>query len=89
MEDNHKIIDIEKIIVNEPSYMKIMDDGIITDDELKEQTERVINLMHEAEQHFNDSDLELIKRLIAETNVLSTIFHYYELQNLQDNGCFQ
>lgn len=75
-------IDIDEMIAQEPSFQKIMEDGVVTDDELREQTETVIKLLHEVENRFNEADLLLVKRLFAETNVLSAIYHYYELQNI-------
>ena len=77
------IIDIDELIANQSSFQKIMDDGIVTDEELKEQSQRVISLLHEAESRFNESDLHFIKNLFAETNVLSAIYHYYEHQTLK------
>ena len=75
-------IDIDEMIAQEPSFQKIMEDGVVTDDELREQTETVINLLHEVENRFSEDDQMLVKRLFTETNVLSTIYHYYELQNI-------
>ena len=75
-------IDIDEMIAQEPSFQKIMEDGVVTDDELREQTENVINLLHEVENRFSEDDQMLVKRLFTETNVLSTIYHYYELQNI-------
>ena len=75
-------IDIDEMIAQEPSFHKIMEDGVVTDEELKEQTEKVINLLHEVENRFNEDDQLLIKRLLAETNVLSAIYHYFTLQNM-------
>ena len=75
-------IDIDEMIAQEPSFQKIMEDGVVTDDELREQTETVINLLHEVENRFSEDDQLLVKRLFTETNVLSGIYHYYELQNI-------
>lgn len=75
-------IEIDEMIAQEPSFQKIMEDGVVTDDELREQTETVIKLLHEVENRFNEADQLLVKRLFAETNVLSAIYHYYELQNI-------
>ena len=35
-------IDIDEMIAQEPSFQKIMEDGVVTSEELHEQTERVI-----------------------------------------------
>ena len=75
-------IDIDEMIAQELSFQKIMEDGVVTDDELREQTETVTNLLHEVENRFSEDDQLLVKRLFTETNVLSAIYHYYELQNI-------
>lgn len=80
------LINIDELIVKEPSFKKIMEDEIVTDDELMEQTKTVTDLLKEAENRFQGDNLLFIKKLFAETNVLSAIYHYHELQNLNDNG---
>ena len=80
------INDIDEMIAQEPSFQNIMADGMVTEEELSEQSQRVMDLLHEAEQRFNDEDQIFIKRLFAETNVLSAIYSYYELQNLTNHG---
>ncbi len=76
-------IDIDGMMVAEPSFQKIMEDGVVTEEELQQQTETVIHLLKEAEQRFNEEDKLFIKRLLAETNVLATIYRYYEFQNIR------
>ena len=76
-------IDIDEMIAKEPSFQKIMDDGVVTSDELSEQTSRVISLLHKVENRFSEEDQLLVKRLFAETNVLSAIYNYYQLQNIK------
>ena len=76
-------IDIDEMIAQEPSFQKIMQDGIVTDDELQQQSELVICLLHEVENRLSEDDQLLVKRLFAETNVLSAIYHYYSIQNIR------
>ena len=76
-------IDIDGMIAASPSFQNIMKDGIVTDEELRQQADKVISLMHEAEQRFTEEDQLFIKRLFAEANVLSAIYQYYELQELR------
>lgn len=76
-------IDIDEMIAQEPSFQKIMQDGIVTDDEMQQQSEKVINLLHEVESRLNEDDQLLVKKLFTETNVLSAIYHYYSLQNIR------
>ena len=77
------IIDIDELVSQEPSFQNIMADGIVTEDELYNQSERVIALLREAEQRFDDSDQQFIKKLFAETSVLSEVYHYYSIQNIR------
>ena len=76
-------IDIDEMIAQEPSFQKIMQDGIVTDDELRLQSERVISLLHEVENRLSEDNQLLVKKLFAETNVLSAIYHYCSLQNIR------
>ena len=76
-------IDIDEMIAQEPSFQKIMQDGIVTDEELQQQSERVISLLHEVENRLSEENQQLVKKLFAETNVLSAIYHYYSLQNIR------
>lgn len=82
------LLNIDELIAKESSFQNIMADGIVTDEELSKQSERVIALLDEAERRFNADDLQFIKQLFAETNVLSAIYHYHELQNLNRHADF-
>lgn len=75
-------IDIDEMIAQEPSFQKIMADGMVTSDELREQTDRVISLLREVENRFSEEDQQLVKKLFAEANVLSVIYHQYEIQSI-------
>lgn len=76
-------IDIDEMIAQEPSFQKIMQDGIVTGDELKQQSEKVVSLLHEVENRLSEEEQQLVKRLFVETNVLTVIYHYYSLQNFR------
>lgn len=75
-------IDIDEMMAQEPSFQKIMEDGVVTGEELKEQTNRVVDLLHEVENRFSEEDRQLVKKLFAEANVLSVIYQYYQFQNI-------
>lgn len=76
-------IDIDEMIAQEPSFQKIMQDGIVTGDELKQQSEKVVSLLHEVENRLSEEEQQLVKRLFVETNVLTAIYHYHSLQNIR------
>ena len=85
MEKQPELLDIDEIISNSTSFKSIMADGKVTDQEMKDQSDLVVGLLNEAETRFKGDDLAFIKRLFAEANVLSAIYHYYELQNLSNH----
>lgn len=60
MDKQIELLNVDELIVNRPSFKKIMEDGIVTDKELQEQTELVTNLLKEADRRFNAEDLEFI-----------------------------
>lgn len=84
--NEHGILDFDELVVNQPSFQKIMNDGIVTDEELQNQSQIVIDLLHEAERRFGEADLQFVKNLFAEANVLSAIYHYHENQSLKQYG---
>lgn len=77
------IVDIDELVQHEPSFQTIMTDGIVTEDELFDQSERIITLLHEAETRFSESDQQFIKKLLTETCVLSEVYHYFSIQNIR------
>lgn len=87
MQNLPELLNIDEIVSKEPSFLKIMADGIVTDEELIEQSNKVTSLIEEAEKRFQGEDLQFVKRLFAEANVLTLVYHYYELQNLTNHVC--
>ena len=77
------IIDIDDMVKDQPTFQKIMEDGVVTDEELYEQSERVMKQLKEAEKRFDKDDLRFIKSLFAEANVLSVLYKYHERQTLK------
>ena len=85
MQNLPELLKIDEMIAQQPSFIKIMADGIVTDEELKEQSERVASLLEETEKRFQGDDLQFVKELLAETNALATVYHYHELQNFTNH----
>lgn len=75
------IFDVDEIIVSNESFIKIMEDGIVTDDEVKAQSEKVIAMLRSVEVKYSKDQLTEIKNVIAEICVLNTIFNYNSLLN--------
>ena len=67
-------LNINETIMNQPSFIKIMEDGKVTVEEIEEQSERVMALFHKIEDTFTEEQKLLVRDLIVESNVLNTIF---------------
>lgn len=71
--DKNGLLNIEDIIMNTPSFQKIVEDSVITEEEIREQSERVANIIKEIEEKFDDEQIELVRKLLAEVSVFVTI----------------
>lgn len=71
---------INETIMEQPSFIKIMEDGKVTVEEIEEQSERVMALFHKIEDTFTEEQKVLVRDLIVESNVLNTIFKQHGMQ---------
>ena len=71
---------INETIMSQPSLVKIMEDGVITVDELEEQSRRVLSIFRKIEDTFNDEQKMLVQELLVESNVLNAIFKQHGMQ---------
>lgn len=72
-------LNINQTIMSQPSYLKIMNDGVVTEEELAQQSELVMSIFRKIEDTFNEEQKALVQSLLVETNVLNTIYKYYEM----------
>ena len=78
------VLIINQTIMSLPTFQKIMEDGRVTEDELVEQSKMVLSLFREVEDTFSETQKRIVERLIVESNVLNTIYKYYEMNNIQN-----
>ena len=76
------ILNIDEMIIESPSFQKIMEDGVVTDEELAEQADKVVAQLREMETKFNEEQIAEIKKLLVESNVLQAIYNIHAKQNL-------
>ena len=78
-------LNINQTIMSQPSYLTIMNDGVVTEEELAQQSELVMSIFRKIEDTFNDEQKSIVQSLLVETNVLNTIYKYYEMdEGLED-----
>lgn len=71
---------INETIMNQPSFVKIMEDGVVTAEELEEQRQRVLSIFRKIEDTFGDEQKMLVQELLIESNVLNAIFKQHNMQ---------
>lgn len=77
------VLDLESVIMNNTSLMKILEDGIVTDEEIKEQAAKVAAIAENLEQICSEEQLKVIQSLIAEMNALYVAYNYNELLSVK------
>lgn len=81
--DENGLFNISDIVMNHPSYKAIMEDNIVTDQELKEQAEATIASLCKLQSLCNEEQQNAIVDAISEMGVLFAAYHNYELQDLR------
>jgi hypothetical protein len=74
---------LDEAMMQSASFQNIMEDGVVTNDELASQVQRVTDMLHEAEKRFKKDDLEFVEQLLVEANVLFAVYNKYELQKIR------
>ena len=75
------MLNLDEAVMNQPTFKKIMEDGIVTEQEIKEQSERIVSILKSMEQNYTEEQRE-IKELLVEAGVLFTTSQYHALQSL-------
>lgn len=68
--DKEGILNIDELVAQRPTFRKIMEDQIVTDDELTNQANLVVNLLKKLEQTLSPGQLSEVENLLAEMRVL-------------------
>ena len=76
------ILNIDEMVVNNASFKSIMEDGVITEEEIKAQSDKVIAILHDMETKYNEEQLAEIKNLLVESGVLYAVYNFYSIQNI-------
>lgn len=82
--DDNGLLNISNVVSNHPSYKAIMEDGVVTDDELRNQAADTLNALRKLTELCNDEQQSAILDAISEMSVLFAVYHHYELQSIQN-----
>ena len=81
--NNIDVLDLESIMMNNDSLKKILEDGVVTEEEIKEQAEKVAAIAEELKQMCSEEQLLKVQSLIAEMNALYVVYNYNELLTIK------
>lgn len=76
------ILNIDEMLVNNVSFKNIMEDGVVTEEEIKAQSDKLITMLHDMEAKYSEEQLAEIKDLLVESSVLYAVYNFYSLQNI-------
>ena len=76
------ILNIDEMVVNNASFKNIMEDGVITEEEIKAQSDKVVTMLHEMEAKYSEEQLTEIKNLLVESGVLYAVYNFHSIQNI-------
>lgn len=74
--DENGLLNIDILMEQTPSWKSIIADELVTNEELKEQSERVMRLAEKLQAACNQEQIDLVKAFLAELNVLNMAYHY-------------
>ena len=76
------ILNIDEMVADNASFKNIREDGIVTEEEVKAQSDKVIAMLHDMEAKYGQEQLAEIRSLLAETSVLYAVYNLYSIQNI-------
>ena len=77
------ILNIDELIMEQPSFQKIIEDGVVTDEEFQEQSARVIASLEAFEQSASSEQIDKVREILAEVSVLVAVREIYEKQEIK------
>lgn len=83
--DNNGLINIDEMVTNHPEWKKIMADGIVTQEEVANQAQRVTDLLHDIDNSFSETQKKTVETLLSEMSVLFAAYHVNAIQNIPND----
>lgn len=76
------ILNIDEMVMDNASFKNIMEDGIVSEEEIKVQSDKVIDMLHDMEAKYSEEQLEDIRNLMVESSVLYAVYNFHSIQNI-------
>lgn len=81
--DENGVLNVDDMIANNASFKTIMEDGVVTDEEIKIQSDKVVAMLRNIEAKYDTTQLAEIKDLLVEMGVLYAVYNYYSILNIK------
>lgn len=78
--DEEGRIRLDELVAEDATFKKIMEDREVTDQELADQSERVVGLFRNLERDFTPEQQARVAELLTQTGILYAVSRYKELQ---------
>lgn len=76
------ILNIDDLIMEQPSFQKIVEDGMVTEEELQQQSKRVIDSLKAFERSASPEQIDQVREILAEVSVLVAVRNLFEKEEL-------
>ena len=76
------ILNIDEFLADNESFKNIMEDGVVDEEEIKSQTDKVIAMLRNMEAKYSEEQLAEIKNLLVETSVLYAVYNIHSIQSI-------
>lgn len=77
-------LNISSLMTNNESFKIIMEDGVITKNELDDQFAKVTSLLRDMEAKYDASIMEDVRELMAESCIMYAVHNYYTMQTIDE-----
>ena len=76
------ILDIDDLLLENDSFKHIVEDGVITEDEIKSQSDKVVSILQHMEATYAEEQLSEVKGLLTEISALFAAYNLYSIQEI-------
>ena len=76
------ILAIDDMVMENASFRRIMEDGVITEEEIKAQSDKVLAMLRSMEVKYSAEQLAEIRDMLVESSVLYALYNIYSIQSI-------
>lgn len=77
-------LDVDGLLVNNASFKTIMEDGVITVEEVEAQTEKVASILRDMGAKYDKAVMDDVMNLMSEVCLMYAVSNYLSIQNLDE-----